>query len=72
MNCGKKEIGPEEKRFLSRVGRVNLGPEGLTEESAAKLNKIVDNINSGNDCGGLTEAWLIREEQRVKTQGGRK
>ncbi|MCX6740554.1 MAG: hypothetical protein NTZ49_04985 [Candidatus Parcubacteria bacterium] len=71
MNLGKKEIGPEEKRFLSRVGRVNLGSEGLNEESAAKLNKIIDDINSGKDPGGLPEE-LIKKEEEMKEEWEKK
>ncbi len=66
MNCGKKEVGPEQKKFFSRVGRVHLGSEPLDEATAAKLNKIIDDIDSGKEPGGIPEEWLLKDEQRKK------
>ena len=58
-----ENMTPEKRKFFNRVGRVNLGSEELTEETAAKLNQIIDDIDSGKDLGGLPPEWLAEDEK---------
>lgn len=50
---------------MNRVGLIHLGPEGLDEATAAKLNQIIDDIESGKDPGGLPPEW-IEQDKRLK------
>lgn len=60
-----RQVGPAIEKFMGRVGLVHLGPDPLDETTAANLNKIIEDIESGKDPGGLPPEW-IAEDERLK------
>ena len=55
--------GSELRKFMLRSGCVNEGPEGINEETAKKLNTLIDKVDRGEVKGGIPEEVLEREKE---------
>lgn len=55
--------GSELRKFMMKPGCVNEGPEGIDEETAGKLNKLLDKAHRGELKEGIPEKVLEREKE---------
>ncbi|MDD5341118.1 MAG: hypothetical protein PHC97_01620 [Patescibacteria group bacterium] len=57
--------GSEREKFFERPGliSVNLGPEGIDEKTAKKLNQLMKDIDAGKVKEGIPEKVLERDKR---------
>jgi len=55
--------GSELRKLMMRPGRLELGPEGIDEETARKLNEHFDKVDRGEATEGIPKEVLEREKQ---------
>ncbi|MFA5188837.1 MAG: hypothetical protein WC460_05745 [Patescibacteria group bacterium] len=55
--------GSELRKLMMRPGRLELGPEGIDEETAKKLNELFEKVERGEVPEGIPQHVLEREKQ---------
>jgi len=55
--------GSELRKFWLQSGCVEEGPDGIDEETAGKLNKLIERARRGELKGGIPEEVLEREKE---------
>jgi hypothetical protein len=55
--------GSELRKFWLRPGCVNVGHEGIDEETARKMNELFDKVDRGEATEGIPAEVLEREKE---------